>query len=39
MLAPGLVLFCAGDSYVLLLRGVAIVFYLNHREVQQAFVD
>jgi hypothetical protein len=39
VLAAGLVLYLVGDHpYVLLLCGVAIVFYLNHREVQQPFV-
>jgi hypothetical protein len=39
MLAAGLVLDHAGEHpIVTLLCGIAIVFYLNHREVQRAFV-
>jgi hypothetical protein len=40
VLAAGLAQYHAGDHpSVLLLCGVAIVFYLSHRDVQQAFVD
>jgi hypothetical protein len=39
MLAAGLVLFQVGERPVVTpLCGIAIVFYLNHREVQRAFV-